>query len=572
VGIDPDSGIFVSAGRSLLSGNGYSLYTGEPLTIFPPLFPTLLAVFGLVGIEPLDAAKFLNALAFGLIVFTSGQLFRMAIKSSALVILGSVSILLSYPLLDVSIYAMSDALFVLLAVLFTICIMRFANQGGLISVFLLSILAALCCLQRYIGVTIVFTGFVLMIVIPRIRFLERLKYAMLFSVMSLSPLALWVLRNWSLTSTITGTRPPSQRTLLWNTLLSFWTVTTWFIPRQAHFWLFLIGAAFVICVLLAVAHLLLSERNTQVSVELTHLWAPGVFVLIYAAFLITSITTVAVEPIADRYLAPIYVFVMFLVFVSMDRFTQPVETICRHRFFGYSLRLLSIAMILSGILGNEFVVAHYLSSDGVLEASTISGIRRLQAILVLGGIMLLARTRIAILQPSGEKHRTGIQDRTFLNLPFRHKELRSVAIIGLCAIWLMYPLVRVSKDLLERTRNGAGGYSTTAWRNSPLMEWIRIHPLEGNVYTNSPFAIYLLNDQCARLSPRKHEYQSRATMTDDIPKLTKVLASKSQAYLVWFNIEKKYDYLYSVEELRSIFNLETVATYPDGEVYLVKQE
>jgi hypothetical protein len=53
-------------------------------------------------------------------------------------------------------------------------------------------------------------------------------------------------------------------------------------------------------------------------------------------------------------------------------------------------------MILCGLIANELIIARYISLDGVLEASTISTIRWLQAILVLTGITLLVlRKRIA---------------------------------------------------------------------------------------------------------------------------------------------------------------------------------
>jgi len=73
-GLCPDSVRYISTARNLLSGNGYVKYDGSLFMRWPPLFPTVLAILGLLGIEPLDGARFVNIAAFGLIIFAFGQL------------------------------------------------------------------------------------------------------------------------------------------------------------------------------------------------------------------------------------------------------------------------------------------------------------------------------------------------------------------------------------------------------------------------------------------------------------------------------------------------------------------
>lgn len=573
VGLSMDSVNYISAARSLLLGRGYLYYDESPLVHFPPLFSTVLAIFGLIGIEPLDGARFVNAFVFGLIVFTSGQLFRMAIKSNALVILGTVSILLSYPLLYVSTHAYSEPLFVLLAVLFIIYLIKFLNQRRFIVLFLLSILAALSCLQRYMGVTIILTGFASIIFLPKAHLKERLKYAIVFGVMSITPFIIWILRNYMLTSTFTGVRLPSQRTLLYNTVSTLSCLTTWFMPYEVPFWIGLIGSSFVVFILITVIHFLHHKLNKGLTAVSFQLWPSGVFVLVYIIFLIASSTNVAIDAISDRLLVPIYVFVIFFVFISIDRFQHPVEFIPSPKFYSVCFRLIPIAMILAGIVGNEIVITRYVSSDGVLEPTTISNIRIFQAVLLLTGILLLTRRRIAVAYNKlVNRVATGIKAANPLNRLLRKKELRNVTVIGLCIIWLMCSLVHVSKELLAWTRTGAGGYNTVTWRESSLMEWVRTHPLEGMVYSNAPDAIYILTGMSARTSPRKDLYNSTATTTDNISKFRKLLTSESDTYLVWFNEVRWRDYLYSVEELGSSFDLEIVATCSDGNVYVVKRK
>ena len=58
------------------------------------------------------------------------------------------------------------------------------------------------------------------------------------------------------------------------------------------------------------------------------------------------------------------------------------------RFFNYAATPLAAGMIMSGILANQFIIGHYLSQDGIIESSTIATIQRIQAILILGGMIL----------------------------------------------------------------------------------------------------------------------------------------------------------------------------------------
>ena len=64
-----DSIAYVAGARSMLAGNGYReawLASNGPGTHFPPGFSSVLAFFGLFGLDPLRGTRFVNALLFGL--------------------------------------------------------------------------------------------------------------------------------------------------------------------------------------------------------------------------------------------------------------------------------------------------------------------------------------------------------------------------------------------------------------------------------------------------------------------------------------------------------------------------
>ena len=68
VGLGPDSVVYIASARNLLSGKGLSVssYPWEfsPMTHYPTLFSAELAGLGLIGIDPLDGARWFNALIF----------------------------------------------------------------------------------------------------------------------------------------------------------------------------------------------------------------------------------------------------------------------------------------------------------------------------------------------------------------------------------------------------------------------------------------------------------------------------------------------------------------------------
>jgi len=243
-----------------------------------------------------------------------------------------------------------------------------------------------------------------------------------------------------------------------------------------------------------------------------------------------------------------------------------------HTSVSYGLRLIPIAMILSAVVANEFIITHYISSDAIPEPTTMSNIRQSQAVLLLTGILLLtmrwinvAYNRLVV------RIATGTKAVNPLNQLLRNKELRSITVIGLCTIWLICPFVRVSKKVLDWTCSGAEYGYDTIWRESSLIKWVQTHPFVGVIYSNRPDLVYLHTGMSARMSPRKGLNDSIATTADNITQFRKLLKSETYNYLVWFGNKEK-SYLYNIEELSSIFDMEILTKYSDGSIYLFKLE
>jgi hypothetical protein len=119
-GLSDDSIAYIAGARSMAAGNGYReawLASNQPVTHFPPAFPSLLAFFGFLGIDPQNAARWVNALLFGASAFLLGILaWRMTPSLTAGLVLAGLFVL-SGDLLQVYTMAMSEPLFIFLSLL-----------------------------------------------------------------------------------------------------------------------------------------------------------------------------------------------------------------------------------------------------------------------------------------------------------------------------------------------------------------------------------------------------------------------------------------------------------------------
>ena len=119
-GLSDDSIAYIAGARSMVAGHGYReawLASNQPVTHFPPAFPSVLAFFGFLGIDPLHAARFVNALLFGLSAGLLGILaWRMTPSLTAGLVLAGLFVL-SGDLLQVHAVAMSEPLFIFLSLL-----------------------------------------------------------------------------------------------------------------------------------------------------------------------------------------------------------------------------------------------------------------------------------------------------------------------------------------------------------------------------------------------------------------------------------------------------------------------
>jgi hypothetical protein len=485
VGTCADVEHYLSTARNLLAGKGYRCFSGEPYTQWPPLFPTLLAALGLTGIEPQVGARWLNAVAFGLTVFLSGQLFLRCTRCRTSAVVGALAVLTAKPLMDGAVMALSEPVFVVLTILFALGMGRFLRRRSPANLLCVSILGALASLDRYVGVSLIPAGALLIgLGTPGTGLARRLKRVAIFGAIAVTPVALWCIRN-----RLVARRPVGGHRFHLMTGADFgeaWQAAVRVVGTCPFPWLrdsevrplhlgLVLAVAGALIVLSRVAAAGKSGAEDALARDSgakeaggPYLWSASVIGLVYSLFVIACSSGLYWRP-SQRHLAPAYAFIM--------------------------------AVLVAGIAG---------------------------------AVRLLSARR-------------------------RHGRLVIAAEIVLCGLWLACPCTTLYRDTGRRMQDGAGGFSTSTWQNSPLIDWLRRHPPSDRVYTNGTDAMYLLTGTVTYRSPRSDSEKGLADLAR--------FAAGQPCCIVWFRAFGDQWVLYDLREILSRCHVQEAVTFPDGGVY-----
>ena len=314
VGLSPDSATYIAAARSLLAGRGYLNYTGNTIFEYPPLYPTLLALGSLVYPDPISVARYVNALSFGLIVFLSSRWLARHSDSVLPPLIGSVLVLLSVPLISVSVFAWTECVFILFTLLFLLQIGRYRDSGKDLDVVLAAAFAALAFLTRYIGFTVILTGAALVLLHRHSSLPHKVRHTLIFLVLSIALIVPWFLRNHLSSFTLTGKRFPAPATLNALTYTAVDTITTWWLPGTLPFAARVGLSAMVLGLIIGSSMFALRRSQAQFVISKVSVCVPMLlFVGVYITSLVLVLSNIAAETPGNRFLSPIYAPVILVL-------------------------------------------------------------------------------------------------------------------------------------------------------------------------------------------------------------------------------------------------------------------
>ena len=204
-----DSINYLAVARNLLAGEGLLNYDGTPYTLWPPLYPLLLAAGSLGVFDPLRVAGPLNAALLGLTIFVAGRYLRRNLESGFLAAWAPLVLALSLPLTDLAWWALSEMLFVLLSTLALLGADAHLREGRRSSLALAAVSASLALLTRTLGIAVVAATAIAALFRREEPPGTRARRFLAAALVGVGPAALWHLRNLRLTDGFSGGQPPA---------------------------------------------------------------------------------------------------------------------------------------------------------------------------------------------------------------------------------------------------------------------------------------------------------------------------------------------------------------------------
>ena len=341
IGLSPDSVAYISVARNLSAGNGLTLYNAAPLIGYPPVYPVVLSLVELtLGLDPVEGARFVNALIFGLIIYLSGIFFRRHLVSPAFVLVGLASVTLSPVLFERSSFALSEPLFILWTLIFLLLLEGYLIKPSFKRLLLLGTFAGLASLTRHIGLSCAVTGAAAFLFLLKSPLRSKLFHFIVFGTISTLPLCAWAGRNFLLSGALLGHGSPSSSSFANGLSRALIHCLNWFFPVD-----------FLAQRLDSVYELLLLAAASGYLIGV--LWSPGkfvneaktafgrigpsmLFVGIYITMLVAISSIISVEEISDRFLSPVFVPVVLTILLLLKQYSVSAQRSFSLQKFGFA--------------------------------------------------------------------------------------------------------------------------------------------------------------------------------------------------------------------------------------------
>lgn len=448
----------------------------------------------------------------------------------------------------------SESLFVLLAVLFVVSLSRFIREQRLIFFLTAAGCSALAALDRYIGFSLAIAGSgSILLLITALPWQRKGLYAGIFGTVSLAPLALWLVRNQTVSDSFTGSRASPKSGFFENLGDTLAELSSWLLPSQYVSTSGLhtsVVALTVIAFVAIVGYLVWAKFARGAREELLLLAPAGIFTLVYTGSLVLTASLVGFDTIGGRLLSPVYILTLLFVSVSIEEAVRALSGPVRNRwlvervitFVGGMLVLAAFAIVFGRVdelacasdARNPLFLSKICEEDGSFQSWGT-------AFVWLTGLLTFS-IGIALVNQR------------------RKKWIGQAAISGIICIWLLYPIIQTGVYVETRIDSGAGGFNSDYWRESPLVQRLRLNPLDGTVYSNVPQILYILTATSNTPHP---------LILPDSPEDFEV-SSNEPTYLVWME-RGEFRSAQSYRTVVSKYTLVEQANYKDGGIFLIER-
>lgn len=381
-GLSPDSLVYMNTAKNVYYGNGFYFDSGGsryPLTFFPPLFTFSIATFMNLGFNEEQAARLIPIICFALLMF---PIFFLA-KALSNVYAGYIvcfMVLIFTPLLLVTSYAWTEMLYIFFSVLAILFLKKFAENASESKMLLISgFFITLAILTRYIGVTLLFVGLIVILVNSKSQLKKMVYQILLIGFMPVLLITPWLYRNIILTSNLSGierawnnegtTIEPVRLLLNLNLTVGIILDDFFRVPlpellsnKYINLLLNLIIIAISI-ILVVILKKLYSEKRKVLLEYLRKNYVLILYILVYLTTLIIMSAMWRFDKIATRLTSPIY---PFLILLAVSFFFYAHKRIIRPSLKSFIFLITIVLFILFPILqtGNSIYFYYQYAKDG----------------------------------------------------------------------------------------------------------------------------------------------------------------------------------------------------------------
>jgi hypothetical protein len=452
LGLSPDSVVYIGAARSLLAGHGFSLPAESalfsPITHYPPLYSSLLAITGIVGADPLAGTVWLNVAIFSINIYLTGFLLLIVLGSWQLALLGSLFTLTAFPLVQAHTMAWSEALFVMLELLSLLLLLQYLEKPRRRILLLASALAGLSVLCRYAGFALVASGSIGILFLGARERRDKITDGLIFAGMAVLPAAFWAGRNWHVSGSAFNRSVSFHPTGLDRIFDIPAVLAGWF---SFSFQAFNAGVVLWLGLMITGCVLSYGYFRTTRFIGLRQTDSLIILMLIvvvgYLAMLCMSLTFLDAQiPVDSRTLSPIYVPSIILLIALSIRFV-PASRLQADLLVSTCLALLLAAQLQSSVKWLQFSYHDGIGYAGRLwrESQTLNRLKQTPATVLFSNapdVLYTLLNKPALMVPRKTQTDTNLPNRQYLaqtaELRRRLKEDRGLLVYFYTVDWRWY--------------------------------------------------------------------------------------------------------------------------------------
>jgi hypothetical protein len=312
LGISTDSTHLLFAALNLSQGKGLFSFDGSFVSLWPPLYPVLLAFIHLATrSDPFISAAILQVLSFiGISVCLSILFLKIFSDNFLLAFAASILSDVGVVILDAFAFVDSDYLHLLFILLFVLLAGYYIETKSPRILLGMSAVGILAMLQRYLGIAVIATGAALIFFSTGGSSRQRIIRSGLMAL-SILPAGVWL---W-VTSKLVDRRGPVSfaDNFYWFSR----SIMTWFfqsLPNRSHLTIYLVILWILIGGLIALSFLFSGNLKVFSSFEIPLF----VYAVFYVLALFGSAAIAYFNKLSDRFLLPIYIPLMVLVVKAIE--------------------------------------------------------------------------------------------------------------------------------------------------------------------------------------------------------------------------------------------------------------